>query len=79
MVFPIAGAFLIGAPLYFQFVPLPDYPYRFGNWIAIGWLVVGALVTAWLAARRPQALTNAERIFVEDETVAAPAAAAAGR
>jgi amino acid transporter len=80
VVFPVVGAFLIGTPLYFQFVPLPPYPYRYGNWIALGWLVVGLAVTAWLAARKPQALRNAERIFVEDETVApAPAAAPAGR
>ncbi|HEY7196464.1 MAG TPA: APC family permease [Gaiellaceae bacterium] len=79
LVFPIAGAFLIGAPLYFQFVPLPAYPYRFGNWIAVGWLVLGVIVTAWLHATRPQSLKNAERIYVEDETIATPAPAPAGR
>lgn len=69
-VFPIAGALIFLAPLYYQYRPLPPYPIRYANWIAIGWLLGGLAVTAYFVRMRPQALTNAERIFVEDETVA---------
>src|SRR5215218_5874583 len=35
-----------GAPLYFQFVLLPPYPYRFGHWVTVGRLILGGIVTA---------------------------------
>jgi amino acid transporter len=73
LVFPLLGATAFAFPLYYQFKDWPDNPLGYGNWIAIGWIVAGILVTALLAATRPQALENADRIFVEDETVAAPA------
>jgi amino acid transporter len=70
-VFPILGAAAFAFPLYYQFKTPPPYPYKYGNWIAVGWVVLGIIVTAFVAKARPQALENAERIFVEDETVAA--------
>ena len=47
----------------------PDYPARYGNWIAVGWIVLGIIVTALVARLRPQALEDADRIFVEEEPV----------
>jgi amino acid transporter len=81
LVFPLLGAAAFAFPLYYQFKDPPVYPYRYGNWIAVGWVVLGVIVTAIVAYRRPQALENADRIFVEDETVApgAPATAPAAR
>ncbi|MBA2462530.1 MAG: APC family permease [Actinobacteria bacterium] len=69
-VFPAVGALAFLAPLYYQFNPLPPYPIRYANWIAVGWLAAGVLVTAYMAKNRREALVNAGRIFVEDETVA---------
>ena len=45
------------------------------HWVTVGWLILGGIVTAIMWARNPQALRNAERIYVEDETVTAPAPA----
>jgi hypothetical protein len=74
LVFPLLGATAFAFPLYYQFKDWPDNPLGYGNWIAIGWIAVGLAITAYLAATRPQALTNADRVFVEDETIApAPA------
>lgn len=70
LVFPVLGALAFLAPLYYQFNPLPDYPIRYANWIALGWLAAGVLVTAYLWSTRRQALENAGKVFVEDEQVA---------
>jgi len=78
-VFPIVGATAFAFPLYYQFKDWPDNPLGYGNWIAIGWIGVGLIVTLFVARTRPGALVHADEIFVEDETVAAPAAAPAGR
>jgi amino acid transporter len=75
---PTLGALAFIGPLYYQYRPLPPYPTRYANWIAIGWIAAGVIVMLWLRATRPQALENADRIFVEDEVVAeAPEAAPA--
>jgi amino acid transporter len=75
-VFPVRGAVAFAFPLYYQYNPLPDYPIRYANWAAIGWLVLGVLVLVWLERTRPEALENADRIYVEAETLA-PATGAA--
>lgn len=81
-VFPVLGALAFLAPLYYQFNPLPDYPIRWGTWIALAWLAVGVVVTAWMLATRREALTGLGRVFVEEDEVervppeAAPAPAA---
>jgi amino acid transporter len=75
--FPVLGALAFLPPLYYQYRPLPPYPIRYANWAAIGWIVLGLAVTAWMARTRRQALVNAERIFVDDETIGGPAPAPA--
>ena len=79
LLFPLLGAAAFAFPLYYQFKDWPDNPLGYGNWIAIGWIGLGIIVTIWLALTRPQALENADRVFVEDETVAAAPAPATGR
>lgn len=69
-VVPALGALAFLAPLYYQYRPLPPYPMRYSNWFAIGWLLAGLVITAWMTRNRRQALVDAGRIFVEDETVA---------
>jgi amino acid transporter len=68
-VFPGLGILAFLGPLYYQYRPLPAYPVRYANWIAIGWLLAGLVVTAWMASNRREALVAAERIFVEEEVV----------
>jgi amino acid transporter len=79
LVCPVAGIVLFAFPLYYQYVPLPAYPIRYAVWFALGWVIAGLVIGAifWVVDR--QALENAKRIYVEDETVpeAAPQAAPA--
>jgi amino acid transporter len=78
IVVPTLGALAFLPPLYYQYRPLPPYPVRYANWVAIAWLVAGVALAAWFAKTRREALTNAERIFVDDEVdPAAPAVAPA--
>jgi amino acid transporter len=74
---PALGAVAFLAPLYYQYRPLPPYPTRYANWIAIAWILLGLLVTAYLMRTRREALTRAGRVFVEDEVEPPPAAAPA--
>jgi amino acid transporter len=69
-VFPVLAILILFAPLYYQFAPLPDYPVRLGNYFAILWIVLGFVALGLAASQRPQAIAQAEEIFVEDETVA---------
>jgi amino acid transporter len=69
-VFPVLAILILLAPLYYQFAPLPDYPVRLGNYFAIAWILLGFLALGLAASQRPQAIAQAEEVFVEDETVA---------
>jgi len=69
-VFPALAIVILFAPLYYQFAPLPDYPVRLGNYAAIAWIVLGFVALGLAASQRPQAIAQAEEIFVEDETMA---------
>jgi amino acid transporter len=65
-IFPLLGAAAFIPPLYYQYFPLPPYPIRYANWIAIGWLAAGAVLTAFVPRRM---LANTETFFaVEEET-----------
>jgi amino acid transporter len=70
-ILPIAGAVLFFFPLYYQYVKFPPtYPIKYANWIALGWIGVGLVLTAFLWARYPDRLEDMKRVYVEDETVA---------
>lgn len=45
--------------------PKPPYPSDLAIWIAIGWLVVGVLVMAWLVIFKPDRLSAAAGILGE--------------
>jgi amino acid transporter len=77
LVFPVAGIVLFAFPLYYQYFPLPPYPIRYAVWVALGWVIGGLLLGAVMWQRNPQALRNAERIYVDDETLATPETGAA--
>src|SRR5436309_54673 len=61
-VLPILGAAAFVPPLYYQFFPLPPYPVRYANWVALGWLGAGLVVVALLPKR---VLANVEQLFVD--------------
>jgi amino acid transporter len=67
-VFPLGGIVLFAFPLFYQYHPIPPAPLNYAVWFAVGWVVLGLLVTAVMARRKPEALSNAKRIYVEDET-----------
>jgi amino acid transporter len=70
-VVPIAGAVLFFFPLYYQYVKFPPtYPIKYANWIALGWIGLGIVLTVVLSLRYPERLRDMERVYVEDETVA---------
>src|SRR3954468_3434451 len=67
---PIAGAVLFFFPLYYQYVKFPPtYPIKDANWVALGWIGAGILLTLYLMKRHPDRLRDMERVYVEDETV----------
>jgi amino acid transporter len=71
LILPIGGIVLFFFPLYYQFYKVPpDYPVKYANWVAIGWTVLGVLLTIWIVMTRPERLEDMERVYVEDETVA---------
>jgi amino acid transporter len=67
LVLPLVGAGVFVVAIWYQYHPLPPYPIRYGNWIAIGWLAAGIVLTAWMARHRLHALVAAERVFVDDQ------------
>jgi amino acid transporter len=76
-IFPLLGAAAFIPPLYYQYFPLPAYPIRYANWIAIGWLAAGAVITAFVPRR---ILADTEHFFaVEEETGEPEDAAVAGQ
>jgi amino acid transporter len=60
---PIFGAVVFIPPLYYQYFPLPPYPLRYAVWIALGWLVAGVVVAAFLPRR---IVDNVDRVFVHE-------------
>jgi len=71
LVLPLGGIVLFFFPLYYQYVKfVPAYPIKYANWIALGWIVAGIVLTVWLSLTRPERLRDMDRVYVEDETVA---------
>ncbi|MFZ0216922.1 MAG: APC family permease [Candidatus Dormiibacterota bacterium] len=66
-IFPILGAVILLAPLYFEFVPAPPAPIQEANWFAVGWVVVGIGLLVFLARTRPSALRDASKIFIQGD------------
>jgi amino acid transporter len=44
--------------------------WKYANWIALGWIAAGLVLTVVLYARYPDRLRDMDRVYVEDETVA---------
>lgn len=65
-VMPLLGAAVFIPPIYYQYFPLPAYPVRIADWVALGWLAGGALAVAF-APRR--ILDNVANLFVGETPV----------
>jgi amino acid transporter len=77
IVLPIGGIVLFFLPLYYQFYKYPPpYPFKYANWIAIGWVALGIALTAFMVRYRANRLTDIERVYVEDEVTPPDAEAA---
>src|SRR3989440_5622395 len=71
LVVPLAGAVLFFLPPYYPDIQFPPaYPTKYANWIALGWIGAGLVLTVWLTQRAPDRLRDMDRVYVEDETVA---------
>jgi amino acid transporter len=64
---PFAAAGFLVAPLVYQFHPLPAYPVRWGNWVALLWLAAGMVTLIWAEARGSKVLATARRVFMEED------------
>src|SRR4029077_11410723 len=78
LILPIAGIVLFFFPLYYQFYKVPPpYPFKYANWVAIGYAILGIAVTFSFHFLRPERLEDLDRVYVEDESITPPDAAAA--
>ena len=56
---PIGGIVLFFFPLYYQFYKVPPpYPFKYANWVAIGYTVIGIIVTIAVVTLRPNRLAG---------------------
>jgi amino acid transporter len=73
LVLPIGGIVLFFFPLYYQYYKAPPaYPFKYANWVALGWAALGLVLTFLVVRFAPQRLRDVDRVYVEDETVAPP-------
>ena len=67
LLLPIAGIVLFFFPLYYQFYKVPPpYPFKYANWVALGYLAVGIVVTILVTTMRPDRLEDLDRVYLED-------------
>jgi hypothetical protein len=67
----VGGIILFFFPLYYQFYELPPpYPFKYGNWYAGIWAAAGLALTVLVVRLAPARLSDVDRVYVEDETVA---------
>src|SRR4051812_38291528 len=65
VVAPIGGIVLFFFPLYYQFYKVPPpYPFKYANWVAIGYTALGIAVTAAVVFLRPNRLEDLDRVYV---------------
>jgi amino acid transporter len=69
VVLPIGGIVLFFFPLYYQFYKVPPpYPFKYANWVALGYTIAGILVTIVVTTMRPDRLKDLDRVYLEDQT-----------
>jgi amino acid transporter len=69
LVLPLGGIALFFFPLLYQFYKVPPpYPFKYANWVAIGYTIVGVVVTVLVSTMRPEKLTDLDRVYLDDST-----------
>jgi amino acid transporter len=63
---PILGAAVFIPPLYYQYFPLPAYPLRYAVWVALGWILAGIVVAAFVPRR---IVDNVDQLFLGETPV----------
>ena len=67
-ILPIGGIVLFFFPLYYQFAKYPPvYPEKYGNWVDIGWVALGIVLTIILAVARPDKIEDMKHVYVDDD------------
>lgn len=67
LILPIGGIVLFFFPLYYQFYKVPPpYPFKYANWVAIAYTLVGILVTMAVVKFRPERLADLDRVYLDD-------------
>jgi amino acid transporter len=75
LVVPITGIVLFFFPLYYQFYKTPSpYPFKYGNWYAAIWTIVGIALTLYVTRFARERLRDVDRVYVEDDPAPAPTA-----
>jgi amino acid transporter len=70
LVLPIGGIVLFFFPLYYQYYKVPPpYPFKYANWIALGWAGLGVVLTVYVVNFAREKLADIDRVYVEDETM----------
>lgn len=63
LLLPLAAVAICGYTIYSSIVPTPPAPISYSVWIALGWLVAGALVVGWLSLTRPDSVRGFGKAF----------------
>jgi amino acid transporter len=70
LILPIGGIVLFFFPLYYQYYKTPPpYPFKYANWIALGWAGLGIAVAAYVVLFARERVADIDRVYVEDETI----------
>jgi len=65
---PLGAIAVCGYTIYKSVHPLPPSPMKYGPWVALGWLLLGVGITAWLAATQPERVRSFGSILGEGTT-----------
>jgi amino acid transporter len=71
LILPIGGIVLFFFPLYYQYYKTPPpYPFKYANWVALGWAGLGIAVATYVVLFARNRVADIDRVYVEDETIA---------
>jgi amino acid transporter len=68
LIVPITGIVLFFFPLYYQFYKTPSpYPFKYGNWYAAIWVIIGIGLTFYVTRFASERLRDVDRVYVEED------------